>query len=157
MENVEPLFNIKIPIILLLITDKQSSYTTCIISTQIILGNCIEHFVTKYRCRKSPFKPLGEAGSSKFCPTVPAWVARTGYHLRWYFIGLLINLIITDTAKIVVGRLRPNFIDICKPDFSQFNCTDVYGNPVYVTNYVCTGDPSMVPDTRYARVASYAH
>ena len=85
---------------------------------------------------------------SKFCPTVPAWVARTGFHLRWYFIGLLVNLIVTDTAKIVVGRLRPNFIDVCKPDFSQFNCTDVYGNPVYVTNYVCTGDPSMVPDTR---------
>ena len=72
-----------------------------------------------------------------------------GFHLRWYFIGLLITLIITDTAKIIVGRLRPNFIDVCKPDFTQFNCTDVYGNPVYVTNYVCTGDPGMVPDTRY--------
>ena len=116
---------------------------------QIIIGNCIEHFVTKYRCTKSPFKPLGEAGTTKFCPTIPAWVARTGFHLRWYFIGLLITLIVTDTAKIVVGRLRPNFIDICKPDFSRFNCTDVYGNPVYVTDYVCTGDPSMVPDTRY--------
>ena len=118
--------------------------------TQIIVGNCIEHFVTKYQCAKSPFKPLGEAGASKFCPTVPAWVARTGFHLRWYIIGLLISLIITDSAKIVVGRLRPNFIDVCKPNFSQFNCTDEYNNPVYVTNYVCTGDQSMVPDTRYA-------
>ena len=86
---------------------------------------------------------------TRCCPSVPAWIARTGFHVRWCYIGLLITLILTDTAKIVVGRLRPNFIDVCKPDFSQINCTDVFGNPQYVTNYVCTGDPAMIPDTRY--------
>ena len=69
--------------------------------------------------------------------------------MRWYYVGFLITLIITSTGKIVVGRLRPDFIDVCKPDFSQINCTDVFGNPQYVTNYVCTGDPALIPDARY--------
>ena len=85
---------------------------------------------------------------TRFCPSIPPWIARTGFHVRWYYIGLLITLIITSISKIVVGRLRPNFIDVCKPDFSTFNCTDRFGNPVYVTNYVCTGDPAMIPDAR---------
>ena len=119
------------------------------LNLQIVLGNCFEHFVSKYRCSQPPFKPVGDATAPKFCFDVPPWLARMGFHLRWYFIGLLINLIVTDTTKIVVGRLRPNFIDLCKPDFSLFNCTDGFGNPVYVTDYICTGDKGMVADARY--------
>ena len=109
----------------------------------------MEHFVTKYEHSSRPFKPLGSFSAPKFCLCVPPWVARIMYHLRWYFIGLLSTLILTDTSKVVVGRLRPNFIDVCKPDFSKFNCTDVFDNPVYVTDYTCTGDPELIPDTRY--------
>ena len=60
---------------------------------------------------------------------------------------------ITDTLKIVVGRLRPNFIDVCDPDFSQFNCTDQFGNPRYVLDYVCQGAKSAVDAARYESCA----
>ena len=104
--------------------------------------------MTKYKCSKSSFKPLGSEAAPKACLKIPAWLARMGYHMRWYYIGLLITVIITDTSKIMIGRLRPNFIDVCKPDFSRINCTDVFGNPIYVTDYVCTGDQRLIPDTR---------
>ena len=70
-------------------------------------------------------------------------------HLKWYFTGLLLSLVVTDMGKIVIGRLRPHFIDVCKPDFSTFNCSDVLGHPVYVTEYRCLGDSSMVIAARY--------
>ena len=64
-------------------------------------------------------------------------------------IGFLVNLIITDAGKIVVGRLRPNFLDVCDPDFSLFNCTDQYGNPRYVEDFICRGDKHTADASRY--------
>ena len=48
--------------------------------------------------------------------------------------GLAVTFILTDAAKYLVGSLRPNFLAICKPDFSKINCS-----VGYVTNYTCTG------------------
>ena len=48
----------------------------------------------------------------------------------------------------MVGRLRPHFLDVCKPDFTMFNCTDGIGNPVYVTDYECFGNSKMISDAR---------
>ena len=108
----------------------------------------MEHFVTKHKTSSPPFKPLGRASAPKLCLSIPPWLVRILHQLRWYFTGLIITLILTDTGKVVVGRLRPNFIDVCKPDFSRINCTDAFGNPAYITDYVCMGDPEMIPDTR---------
>ena len=68
--------------------------------------------------------------------------------MRWYLIGLFLTLVVTDTAKISVGRLRPNFIEACDPDFSAINCTDEYGFPLYVTSYTCRGDEGDVNEAR---------
>ena len=64
---------------------------------------------------------------------------------------------ITEVGKIVVGRLRPNFIDVCNPDFSQFNCTDQFGNPRYVLDYVCRGAKSAVDAARYECCVGVCH
>ena len=37
-----------------------------------------------------------------------------------FLFGLLSTAIITDFGKVVVGRLRPNFIDVCKPDINPY-------------------------------------
>ncbi|RNA16664.1 phosphatidate phosphatase isoform X1 [Brachionus plicatilis] len=37
-----------------------------------------------------------------------------------FFFGLLSTAVITDFGKVVVGRLRPNFIDVCKPDLNPY-------------------------------------
>ncbi|KAH9496577.1 hypothetical protein Btru_010987 [Bulinus truncatus] len=45
-----------------------------------------------------------------------------------FFFGLVINIIFTEAIKCSSGRLRPNFFDICQPDFSKINCTNKYGH-----------------------------
>ncbi|KAL5007481.1 hypothetical protein ScPMuIL_016287 [Solemya velum] len=39
----------------------------------------------------------------------------------------------TDIAKYSIGRLRPHFFDICKPDLTNVDCS------TYVTDFTCTG------------------
>jgi len=52
--------------------------------------------------------------------------------------GLAMNQILTDVGKYSIGRLRPHFLDVCKPDWSKFNCTDERGNYVFIIDDVCT-------------------
>nr|XP_027209885.1 phospholipid phosphatase 3-like [Penaeus vannamei] len=40
----------------------------------------------------------------------------------------------TDIAKYSVGRLRPHFIAICKPDWSKINCSEPYVDPIPCTS-----------------------
>ena len=48
------------------------------------------------------------------------------------------------------GRLRPHFFDVCKPDWSKINCTNSYGQPVFITGDVCTGtDYKKLREARY--------
>lgn len=56
--------------------------------------------------------------------------------------GAAINQFITDVGKYSVGRLRPHFLDVCKPEWSKFNCTDERGNYVFITDDFCTVDPN---------------
>ncbi|XP_074640820.1 phospholipid phosphatase 1-like [Tubulanus polymorphus] len=58
------------------------------------------------------------------------------------YIGLLIfnifvNQFFTDVGKYSIGRLRPHFFAVCKPDYSKFNCSSGY-----IESYVCTGTDS---------------
>uniref|UniRef100_A0A0N5AUC8 AcidPPc domain-containing protein n=1 Tax=Syphacia muris TaxID=451379 RepID=A0A0N5AUC8_9BILA len=49
--------------------------------------------------------------------------------------GLAINMVICNMTKYFVGRLRPHFLDVCRPNINISECTDPL---VYVTNYTCT-------------------
>uniref|UniRef100_A0A8C5RNM6 Phospholipid phosphatase 3 n=1 Tax=Laticauda laticaudata TaxID=8630 RepID=A0A8C5RNM6_LATLA len=40
--------------------------------------------------------------------------------------GCAISQSFTDIAKVSVGRLRPNFIAVCMPDFTKINCSQGY-------------------------------
>lgn len=117
---------------------------------QLVLGNVWE----RYGCwprRETHLGPLKVC-----CWYVPPWILRLGFQMRWFFTGLLVTLVITDIGKLVVGRLRPHFLDICNPNFSSINCTDQYGYMVYVTEYQCRGDPSLVAAARYLLPANYS-
>ena len=39
----------------------------------------------------------------------------------------------------LAGQLRPHFLAVCEPDFSNIRCTDEYGYPIYVQDYTCLG------------------
>lgn len=62
-----------------------------------------------------------------------------------FLFGCAVSQSVTDIAKVSVGRMRPHFLDVCRPDFSVINCS-----AGYITNYVCTGDDSDVQEARWA-------
>ena len=64
--------------------------------------------------------------------------------------GCSTNLLLTDAAKFMIGRLRPHFVSVCQPDWSKFNCTDAYGAPAYIQDIPCLGtDEHMLTDARW--------
>ncbi|XP_066301851.1 phospholipid phosphatase 1-like [Branchiostoma lanceolatum] len=63
---------------------------------------------------------------------------------------------LTDLFKFTIGRLRPDFLSVCAPDYSTFNCTDAMGRYVYVTDYVCTGDHHEIRESRLSFLSGRA-
>lgn len=58
--------------------------------------------------------------------------------------GCAISQSFTDIAKVSVGRLRPNFIAVCMPDFTKINCSQGY-----IQEYQCLNpDESKVQEAR---------
>ncbi|XP_030630683.1 phospholipid phosphatase 3-like [Chanos chanos] len=68
-----------------------------------------------------------------------------------FLFGCAVSQSFTDIAKVSVGRLRPHFLDVCKPDFSTINCS--LG---YITEYRCTGAESRVQEARKSFFSGHA-
>ncbi|XP_036452763.1 phospholipid phosphatase 3-like [Colossoma macropomum] len=68
-----------------------------------------------------------------------------------FIFGCAVSQSFTDIAKVSVGRLRPHFLDVCRPDFSMINCS--LG---YITDYMCTGDDSRVQEARKSFFSGHA-
>lgn len=61
--------------------------------------------------------------------------------LAVYFFGYVLQQTITNIGKFTIGRLRPHYLSVCRPNYTAFNCTDEYGLLRYVTESdLCTGD-----------------
>lgn len=56
--------------------------------------------------------------------------------------GMALTVLLATSAHSLVGRLRPHFLDVCRPDWNEIGCNLDGGRqkPVYVTNYTCRGD-----------------
>lgn len=88
---------------------------------------------------------------------IPPWLLRALFHARWFIIGVLLTVVLTDIFKVTVGRLRPHFLSVCKPDFDRFNCTDRFGYEVYVTDFECTGqDEHAIHDAHLSFPSGHA-
>ncbi|XP_008324482.1 phospholipid phosphatase 1 isoform X2 [Cynoglossus semilaevis] len=61
-----------------------------------------------------------------------------------FLFGAAMSQSLTDIAKYSIGRLRPHFLDVCKPDWTKINCS--IGD--YIENFTCQGDPTMVNEGR---------
>lgn len=66
--------------------------------------------------------------------------AGTAYHqLVAVALGLVLTRLVTNILKCYCGRLRPHFYDVCRPRWNSGNCSDVTGQPLFITEYTCTG------------------
>ncbi|XP_050408642.2 phospholipid phosphatase 3 [Patella vulgata] len=63
------------------------------------------------------------------------WLKRCLRLLILFFYGVAIVHFTTNISKYSLGRLRPHFITVCKPDYSKFNCS-----AGFIEDPHCTGD-----------------
>ncbi|KAG9355036.1 hypothetical protein JZ751_001749 [Albula glossodonta] len=61
-----------------------------------------------------------------------------------FVFGAAMSQSLTDIAKYSIGRLRPHFLDVCKPAWEHINCK----SGGYIDNFTCTGDRVMVDEAR---------
>lgn len=69
-----------------------------------------------------------------------------------FLFGAAMSQSLTDIAKYSIGRLRPHFLDVCKPDWKFINCS--LGD--YIEEFVCTGDLRMSNEGRLV-LPLYSH
>ncbi|CEF71493.1 Phosphatidic acid phosphatase type 2/haloperoxidase domain-containing protein [Strongyloides ratti] len=63
-------------------------------------------------------------------------IVRLYNFLGFFLLGVGFNQIMVDIAKYTVGRHRPYFMDICKPNIGYNNCPQDHS---YIDNFICTG------------------
>ncbi|XP_033981665.1 phospholipid phosphatase 1 isoform X1 [Trematomus bernacchii] len=61
-----------------------------------------------------------------------------------FLFGAAMSQSLTDIAKYSIGRLRPHFLDVCRPDWNSINCS--VGD--YIETFTCQGDAKMVNQGR---------
>ncbi|CAJ0605818.1 unnamed protein product [Cylicocyclus nassatus] len=63
-------------------------------------------------------------------------VVRLYCFIGYFFLGVCFNQLMVDIAKYTIGRQRPHFMDVCRPNVGYTECK----NPdFYITDFNCTG------------------
>ncbi|XGW07571.1 hypothetical protein V3C99_010606 [Haemonchus contortus] len=73
-------------------------------------------------------------------------VVRLYCFIGYFFLGVCFNQLMVDIAKYTIGRQRPHFMDVCRPNVGYETCT----NPdLYITNFTCTGgDEKLIHESQ---------
>lgn len=81
----------------------------------------------------------------------------------WFF-GAISSELLTDIAKVTAGRLRPHFIDVCRPvvrsngqdlKLDQF-CMDDKNRYQYIMDYYCSGTSTKMRDIRLSFLSGHS-
>ncbi|XP_054160978.1 phospholipid phosphatase 1-like [Oppia nitens] len=77
--------------------------------------------------------------------------------LSVFYLGALVLVLITTVIKYTTGRLRPDFIDLCRPDY---DCRGSNGSgkedsrtAIYVDNYTCANSYRLYDQIQEARMS----
>lgn len=75
-----------------------------------------------------------------------------------FIFGALSSQLCTDIAKYSIGRLRPHFLDVCKPVNMDSLCPPLGYNHLYIENYSCSpdADPKMIRDARLSFMSGHS-
>lgn len=69
-----------------------------------------------------------------------------------FYFGVVVTHLATNIGKYSIGRLRPHFFDVCKPDWSKLNGTGAgsfYRPFPYIEEDICTGqDSALITEAR---------
>ncbi|XP_052775363.1 phospholipid phosphatase 1-like isoform X1 [Mya arenaria] len=70
-----------------------------------------------------------------------------------FLVGFELQQLVVEFVKTQLGLLRPNFFDVCRPQFNQSLC------PGYISEYTCTGSehgPDEIRDSRLSFPSGHA-
>ncbi|KFD49560.1 hypothetical protein M514_09585 [Trichuris suis] len=74
-----------------------------------------------------------------------ALVVRLYFFFGYFLCGAAANEFSTDLGKFIIGRLRPNFLDVCRPNVGYTICSD----HIYISNFTCSSnDLYRIKDAR---------
>ncbi|KAK6736738.1 hypothetical protein RB195_019439 [Necator americanus] len=93
-----------------------------------------------YRARKNNDAMAARYRLGNFA--IHSTIVRTTIYIGYSLIGFMCVLVLTNVTKSCVGRLRPHFLDVCKP--LNITCHD----DTFYNDYTCTGNPLTVEEAR---------
>nr|ASN64455.1 phosphatidic acid phosphatase [Eimeria falciformis] len=103
----------------------------------------------------SAIRSANVAGDEKKEPTskivglceIPHGLIEVYRHVGAFLFSCVACWLLTEVLKEVVGSLRPHFLSVCKPDWSQISCkeNELY---TYVSDFFCTGDAHRIREGR---------
>ncbi|XP_041985000.1 putative phosphatidate phosphatase [Aricia agestis] len=77
---------------------------------------------------------------------IPPWVWEVYRAVGVFLFGCACQQLTTDIAKYTVGRLRPHFFDVCRPDI---DCTLPENRWRYIEQFTCLGqNPKLMKEMR---------
>uniref|UniRef100_A0A1I8AE17 AcidPPc domain-containing protein n=1 Tax=Steinernema glaseri TaxID=37863 RepID=A0A1I8AE17_9BILA len=68
-------------------------------------------------------------------------IVRLYIFIGYFFLGVCFNQLMVDIAKYTIGRQRPHFMEVCKPNVGYRNCGT---NHTYITDFWCTTTDTKV-------------
>lgn len=98
-------------------------------SPQMIFGECLLVYLDRIKSKSS----------------FGSYVASVYKAVGTFLFGAAMSQSLTDIAKYSIGRLRPHFLDVCKPDWKLINCS----LGAYIEDFTCTGDQRMSSEGRW--------
>ncbi|RXG63901.1 Phospholipid phosphatase 3 [Armadillidium vulgare] len=114
---------------------KDNTISIAVVAVVGIILNIASMCLIEYlRTRRETVGKELQIFGKKFSPWFWSMYAAAGVFL----FGCACTQLSTDIAKRTLGVLRPNFIDVCKPDWSQTNCSA--NSMAYVYPIPCTTD-----------------
>uniref|UniRef100_A0AC34QIT9 Phosphatidic acid phosphatase type 2/haloperoxidase domain-containing protein n=1 Tax=Panagrolaimus sp. JU765 TaxID=591449 RepID=A0AC34QIT9_9BILA len=63
-------------------------------------------------------------------------IVRLYVFLGYFFLGVCFNQLMVDIGKYTIGRHRPHFMEVCKPNIGYTTCP---GDHKYINDFECTG------------------
>lgn len=123
-----------------------------IVAVELVNSNFIHKIVIYIKLKKKNERKSFNGRNLRMCLL----------HLITIFsLGIIITILLTEIIKHWVGRLRPYFLDVCKPNLAEIDCFNhtlngqVYKS-IFTGDGFCTGDAHRIKEARLSFPSGHA-
>lgn len=84
--------------------------------------------------------------------TIHYWIVEAYKSIGMFGFGAACSQLLTDVGKYTIGRLRPHFLEVCKPNMPDgTDCSDPRNQGRYIVDFTCSSEistPRMLKEMR---------